>query len=510
MFLSLYFSFLMLHPVVPAPQVDPMLMRINGRSIPRSEFIYKMEHDGSSSLSGKALKTYVDKYVLNQLKVSAAEAAGLDTLPSVRNLYNNYRRRLMQSYLVGGQTDEDKARTLYNQKSNNAGVGEVLVMEIYLPLSPNAKTAQVEACHQRMDSIYSALQKNPQLFTTFVQRYSANKDSLWIGSLDCPEPLENKIFALKTGQFSEPYLSMDGYRIIKSVSRRTIAPFDEIKDKLILQSRGNFNGDSDASMAVFKLKNELGYSANDDGINELKRDGETSKTLFTIGSKAFTGSDFRRFAAAHPMELGAQLDAFIAKSVLDVAGRTVSNKYPMMSLQLKLYRDELLAKVEDDISSRTMTDSITLNNYFVRNLNRYHWDIPRFNGAVLYCANKKVGKKLRKQMKKSPEDQWDKLVASFNNKTEMVKMEKSLFAMGDNAAIDDIEYGSKKYTPSTDYPYTYTVGKMQKTPNNYKEVLSQVQSDYKQEMQQGWEDHLRANGKVEISEEVLKTVNNHR
>ena len=51
--------------------------------------------------------------------------------------------------------------------------------------------------------------------------------------------------------------------------------------------------------------------------------------------------------------------------------------------------------------------------------------------------------------------------------------------------------------------------KKQKGPEDYREVIDQVRKDYRSYLNAYWEQELRESGKVEINQEVLKTVNNN-
>ena len=59
------------------------------------------------------------------------------------------------------------------------------------------------------------------------------------------------------------------------------------------------------------------------------------------------------------------------------------------------------------------------------------------------------------------------------------------------------------------YPFTTIFGKIEKGPSSVEEVQGQVVADYQQYLNAAWVARLRAAGKVEINQEVLKTVNNH-
>lgn len=64
------------------------------------------------------------------------------------------------------------------------------------------------------------------------------------------------------------------------------------------------------------------------GMEELLASGRTSRTLFTLDGKSFTGKDFERFADAHPMGIKRQLNAFVVKSILDYENNRLEQKYP--------------------------------------------------------------------------------------------------------------------------------------------------------------------------------------
>ena len=80
-------------------QQDPVLMRINGKEILRSEFEYI--YNKNNALAGseqKTLSEYVDLFVNFKLKVAAAEAAGLDTTQAFREeLEGNSKKKTANS-----------------------------------------------------------------------------------------------------------------------------------------------------------------------------------------------------------------------------------------------------------------------------------------------------------------------------------------------------------------------------------------------------------------------------
>lgn len=97
-------------------QSDLVLMRINGKDVMRSEFEYSYNKD-KVSLTPKQTtpEKYVERFVNFKLKVAAAEAAGLDTVLVLRERVENYRNRLIESYLTDTIAAERAARQLYDK-----------------------------------------------------------------------------------------------------------------------------------------------------------------------------------------------------------------------------------------------------------------------------------------------------------------------------------------------------------------------------------------------------------
>lgn len=74
-----------------------------------------------------------------KLKVAAAEAAGLDTVLVLRERVENYRNRLIESYLTDTIAAERAARQLYDKMKAGHRVGQVRVkhiLNIFLRQSP--------------------------------------------------------------------------------------------------------------------------------------------------------------------------------------------------------------------------------------------------------------------------------------------------------------------------------------------------------------------------------------
>lgn len=506
MYLKIVLSFLLLLPCCWSfAQQDPILMTVNGKKISRSEFEYKLKKDGQDNLKGKDLKTYAAQYAIDQLKVCAAENAGLDTLQSFRNLISTYRKQLIRTYLFGTNTDDTDARNLYSKLRSESGSGEVQIIQIFKHLKQNATSTEIESSKRQMDSIYGVIQAHPDRFNQLVKRFSEKKDTMWIAHLDIPEEFERPVFALSVNHYTEPFFSPSGIHIVKLLGRRNIAPYEQLKDEL----KNRADSEKDMESLFDKIKSELKYSPNESGMEELLNTGTTAKDLFSIGQKSYSAKEFKRFADVCPMEINAQIKAFISKSLLDSESKKLEKSHPEYYQQIKCYRDDILIREENDISIPAHPDSLSLQDYFLKNQMDYKWSTPHYRGTVLHCANKKIGKIAKKMFKKHPQEEWASIVNTINKNGNNLSIEQGTYAPGDNLAVDFYIYDKEGYVQPAAYPYTLVIGDKLKAPTNYKEVADKLLPDYRNYMQQQWTEHLQAVGKVEISEEVLKTVNNH-
>ena len=138
-------------------QQDPVLMRINGQDITRSEFERFCHRNKPSGIPGRSSETLCRSFVDMKLKLSAAQKAGLDTVSDFRTEMENYHRALSRSYLTDSATDEAYAKKLYDQMKTRSAAGEVKVMRIFRYLPQTALPHHLWEAQILMDSLYSCL-----------------------------------------------------------------------------------------------------------------------------------------------------------------------------------------------------------------------------------------------------------------------------------------------------------------------------------------------------------------
>ena len=141
----------------------------------------------------------------------------------------------------------------------------------------------------------------------------------------------------------------------------------------------------------------------------------------------------------------------------------------------------------------------------------YRWDYPHYRGAVFHCKNKKTAKAIKKHLKQYDYSSWEGALNGLNSVyAESYQMEYGLFQIGKNKYVDKLIFKCGSFEPLSEYPYTFVMGKKLKAPDSYNDVREKVVKDYLDFQERSWNDVIKHKYKVEINEEVLKTVNNSR
>lgn len=459
--------------MICAQQNDPVLMKINGKDVSRSEFEYNYnKNNGDEVVDKKSVDEYVDLFVNYKLKVEAALDARYDTLSSFKKEFLNYRNQLIRPYFISPESEENEVRKYYNQMSANIGEsGLILPAHILIMVSQKATSEEQQKAKMRIDSIYAAI-KGGASFEELAKACSDDKMTArrggvvnWLAKGQTIKEFDERAFSLQKGEMSEPFLSPMGYHIILMKDRKQLEPYDQLKDQIkkFLEQRGL--KDKIVAMTLDSLKQASG--------NTLS-----------------------------------------VEDLLNRKAEELSNKDNSIKYLIQEYHDGLLMYelCSREIWDKAAKDEDGLKDYFKKNKSKYKWDSPRYRGIVYHCKDKALQKDVRRLLKKVDESLWvDTLRATYNKDSVMqIRAEKNLFKKGDNPYVDYLVFKVKKEPKALkDYPYSAVCGKKLKKPKEWTDVKSAVVSDYQAAQEALYVENLRKKYNVEIYEEVLKTVNNH-
>ena len=456
-----------------AQTADPVVMRINGQPVPRSEFEYSYNKNNAEGvIDKKTVEEYVDLFVNYKMKVQAALDAKLDTMASYKKEFLQYRDQQVRPSFVTEEGLEQEARQIYETTKEAIGPrGLIKPAHILLLLNQKATEEEQQKVKQRIDSIYNALLGGAD-FAEMAKKYSQDPGSAqnggamrdFVGPNRFVKEFEDAAYELQVGEMSKPVQSPYGWHIIQMLDRKQLDPYDTLRADIMrfIDARGI--RDHVAQTAIDTLAKERGIT---------------------------------------PEQL-------LDERAAELSAQDMETKY-----LIKEYHDGLLLF---EISNRIVwekaaKDTLGLENYFKAHKKDYNWDEPRYKGMVYHVKEKADVKAVRNSVKKLSFDKWaDKLRRTFNNDSIIrIRVEKGIFKKGDNAFIDSMVF--KKDTVTTavkGYPIDAVYGKLlKKGPETWDDVKGQVTADYQDQLEKQWVAELRKRYTVEVDEKVLKTVNNH-
>lgn len=450
---------------------EPVLMKVNGKSVTRAEFeyAYNKNRDVAGTIAKQPVDEYVDLYADYRLKVEAAKEARLDTLTSFRQEFASYRDQQLLRYLVDTAYVDSVARSTYARIKENVKDADLIhVAHIFLKLPQRASDAEQARLKARMDSIYAQLRGGAdfaEVAKACSQDFATARNGgelPWVGPGAFLKDFETVAYSLKTGEMSQPFLSTAGFHVVRMLGRKKLEPYEEKKDELVAM-------------------------LNSRGLKELACENRIRKLMAQSGG-ACTRED-------------------IMNKVLEEQGQAD----PSLKYLINEYYDGLLLY---EISSRMVwdkaaSDTAGMEAYFEKHRSDYKWETPRFNGLLIQCESKDVYRDVVRLIKKN-KDNWEKKVQeTYNSKGVKVRILKGVYKKGENAFVDYRVFKGKAPEPLKMYPYSDVYGKKQKKPFAISDVREQVKNDYQRYRERQWVETLRAKYPVEIDREVLRTVNNH-
>lgn len=456
---------------------DPVIMKINGKVITRSEFEYSFNKNNSDGvLDKKTVEEYVPLFVDFKLKVVEAESQKIDTIASIRKELDGYKEQMVIPTIVDTAFIEREAlKTYENTAARFEGEDLLNASHILLLLRQDATAEDEQVAKVRIDSIYNVLKAVPQdqlpaKFAELAKELSDDKGSAQRGGalgqfgkgMMIPD-FENAAYALKAGEMSAPVKSTVGYHIIYVTDRHPFEPYEYHRENIIrfLEQRGI--KEASANVYIDSIAKQKGV-ARADVVDELHA----------------------QIMAADPEQ------------------KNLAQEYYDGTLMYEVAKKDVWDKAQQDVAGQVA--------YFNANKKKYAWESPRFCGIVIYAKDADTVKKAKKLLKGVSEDNYSKTLTSElnNDSVKMVRVEKGIYKQGDNANVDNLVFKQKtELKPRKDFPVVDVYGKKAKAPRSYTDVRGLVTTDYQNELEKQWVDGLRKKFSVEVYDDVVKTVNKH-
>lgn len=453
---------------------DPVVMRINGVDVPRSEFEYNYNKNNSDGvIDKKTVEEYAELFINYKLKVCAALDAKLDTLTSYQKEFRTYRDQQIRPLLVTPAAEEREVRAYYEQMVTSLE-GKQLIQpaHIFVRVQQQATADQQAAAKTRIDSIYAVLQSGVDFAKlageTSEDRQTAMRGGVigWIGPHQLLKEVEEKAYSLQVGETTAPFLSTVGWHIMRLNDMRPLEPYDTLAPRIrqFLDSRG--------------IKDKIASEF----VDSMAKASNGQKTV---------------------------------EQILDEESDRLAAQDDELKYLIQEYHDGLLFYeiCQRQVWEPAARDTASMEKYFKKNKKLFAFEKPHFAGALLQARTPQLLADAKKALKKLPEAEWNNTIRTqFNADSVQVRIEHKVFEQGTNSLVDSLVLGVKqaKARISPSFPAVGTVGRvLKKGPKKWTDVSEQVVQAYQTLKEQEFVDELRRRYKVEIFKDALETVNKH-
>jgi peptidyl-prolyl cis-trans isomerase SurA len=239
---------------------DRVLFTVENTPVRVGEFtyIYNKNNQDKADYSEKSLRDYLDLYTKFKLKVQKARDMRLDTLQSLNQELEGYRRQLAKSYLEDKEVTEKLVRETFERMQR-----DVDVSHIFVACDRNAKPADTLRAYNRAMNLYNLVTKGGKAFdliaTDSSEDKSARENKGALGYITAMLPdgyygVEKAIYAGQPGSISMPVRSNVGYHILRINAFRPARGEMEVAQILIRK------GDSPEKSAAAKMRADSVYA----------------------------------------------------------------------------------------------------------------------------------------------------------------------------------------------------------------------------------------------------------
>ncbi len=353
---------------------DPVLMKINGKPVLKSEFEYIYNKNNSNnSLDKKTLNEYVDLFVNFKLKVEEAKAQGIDTTKSFVNELSGYRSQLTKPYLTDAKVDESVLQEAYNRMKEDVEVSHILIR-----VQQNASPADTLAAWKKITAIAKRIEKED--FAKVAKEVSEDESAKensgnigWISAFRTVYPFETMAYNTKPGTISKPVRTAFGYHIVKVHNRRETLGEILVAHIMRFTEQGNEDKNKAAKISIdsiyerVKAGDDFGKLANDksDDRGSATKNGE----LPWFGSgRMIPEFESAAFALKNSGDVSEPIKSSFGWHIIKLIDRRGVASFESMKedLQNKVKRDEranlgqksFIAKLKADYNYSATTASV--------------------------------------------------------------------------------------------------------------------------------------------------------
>ncbi|MEA3445986.1 MAG: peptidylprolyl isomerase [Bacteroidota bacterium] len=362
----------------------------------------------------------------------------------------------------------------------------------------------------------------------------------------------------KVGELTPVVKTTYGYHIIKLLEKKGIESFEDMKQELKSRISKDARSTQSRKVLIAKLKQEYKFSQNKKRVDNFYKsvtdsiltgtwDGESARSmtgiLFSLDRKIFNETDFTNYLVKQKrISKDITVRAIVAKlykswvdnNIIDYEESRLEQKYPDFKYLMNEYHDGiLLFELSDEmVWTKAVKDTLGLESFYQENKQNYMWG-ERLDASIYHLipdstysklvpvdcteGNNKIKAKFAKLAKKRKPEKMsiNELKIKLSKLNEKYKgnlklnVDEDLFSKKDNSLIDNVAWEKNMIIKNGEKgAQTIIVVRniRQPEPKTLKEARGLVTADYQNYLEKQWINELRAKYKVEVNQEVLKTI----
>lgn len=425
-------------------------------------------------------------------------------------------------------------------KDRRARLPKISVSHIMISDKKGARTFNPE---ERINEIYTML-KQGENFESLAKQFSDDKNSavqggilkpFTKGELRAPE-FEDAAYTLKNpGDMSKPIKTDFGWHIIRLNEKLPMESFDQQKEELEKKVNEGDRSKLVTSAVNKKIKDKYGFKKGDGyvaffdtylGDDILKRkwamtpiSANDDKTIFTIGDKKSTFSDFAKYIeerqrTTRPYKLKESLlvdfyDEFEIQELKNYFKEKLEDENEDYAAILNEYRDGLLIfdVMDKNIWQKGKNDSIGIQEYYNKTKQNYQWK-QRVDAEIYSATSQALAQQVQKMLGEGKTSEEIKAVLNTDSKVNVL-ITPGVFEIDQRELPKNLEIkkGTSTIYPSNDSFVVVNVKEIiAPGPKSLDDVKGKVLSNYQNDLEKSWMESLHSKYKVEVDKKALKHV----
>lgn len=350
-----------------AQQPSEVLMTVGNIPVTVSEFkyIYEKNNGQNANYSKESVDEYLDLYAKFKLKVNEARQNKIDTISSLIEELDGYKRQLSNSYIMDKGVNDYLLTELMERVKK-----DVRFSHIFISIPANATPEVVEKKKVEIDQAYERL-KTGSSFENVVGFFSedklTNQGGGDMGFYTAMMPngfyeLENAMYSTPIGSYSQPLKSRIGWHIIKVTETRPAWGEIEVAHILVRKEEG---AKSKIDGLYSKLKGGSDWNvlvlSNSDDERSSKSGGMLPAFGINTYERAFEGA---AFALKNPGDLSEPFETSAGWHIV----KLINKPLPLDNATFKkVYESRIKGDERYNITKSHLLETIRTNSSYEEN-----------------------------------------------------------------------------------------------------------------------------------------------